>query len=590
MKKAAPLLVLLLLGLAGAYFALQRSAPKGLRPDEPIEEGPAPDRRPPPSLAAAPASTNPRPKPAAATESDPAEASSTPDTGAALSGVVVDAETGKPIAGASVCAEVASEPCPRALLRPHPLLDGPDAGISDKSGRFYSARAAPIVTTDKDGAFRIEWDRPDASDLFVKAAGHVLTVSCRATTAAPVTIRLERGLQIEGVVVARDERPIAGARVWTMPASGAATGLGHEEMATTNAEGKFLLSGLVSGAVVVRAEQFPAYMPAASEPMEPGRRDVKLVLVPAFVVSFDLKTDDGREAETPTVAWTTTGTPPRKGLQILESASAAGPHLRDVPIVPASPSAGGGSSWVPIRLPADRPSVRFEVKALGYSPWASEAIEIPPEGGATTVPVELRRDPNLGRLIVRFENAADGAPLSYLTEKVVVEGIWRRDGQGVGGGVVLQSRGEALEVPALPSGPYGLVLRSPGHAPLTLDKIEVAAGRDTEVRAAFGPPAKLRVKFTAPERTMVSFQLVQGKEPVLSFPELPPGELPAADGGAAAPKDRSVVAGVEGVVLSGLATGRYTIEVLSPEWTAPATSVDLVEGDVKEVEIAVSKR
>jgi len=228
------------------------------------------------------------------------------------------------------------------------------------------------------------------------------------------------------------------------------------------------------------------------------------------------------------------------------------------------------------------------VKALGYSPWTSEAIEIPQEGGATTVAVELRRDPNLGRLILRLEDK-DGNPLSYLTEKAVLDGIWRRDGQAVGGGIVLKP-GETLELPALPSGPYGLVLRSPGHAPVTLDKLDVAAGRDTEVRVALGPPAKVKVKFTAAERTTVLFRMAQGNEAILSFPELPPGSVPPPDGGAGLPRDGSVTAGLEGVVLSGLATGRYTIEVLSPELTAPPTSVDLVEGDTKEVEIAVSKR
>jgi hypothetical protein len=584
-KKAAPLLVLLVLAVVGAWF-LARKPSKSLRPDEPIEEAPTTDRRPPPSLAAAPAPANPRPAPAMVSE-EPGEAPTAPEAGSELTGFVVDAESGKPIAGASVCAEVASEPCPRALLRPHPLLDGPDAAITGKDGRVYTARAAPIVATDKDGAFRIPWDRPDASDLFVKAAGHVLAVSCRATTAAPVTIRLDKGLSIEGVVVTRDDKPIAGAKVSTMPAPGTPPDLGHEEFGITTADGKFALSGLVAGAVVVRADQFPAYMPTASEPMEPGRRDVKLVLVPAFVVSFELKTDDGRAPETPTVAWTTTGTPPKRGLQLLQALrSASGPIARDVPIVP-SPPAGDASDWEPVRLAADRPTVRFEVKAVGYSTWTSEAIEIPPEGGATTVSVELRRDPNLGRLIVRLEDK-DGKPLSYVDEKVAPM-IWRRDGQTVGAGIVLKP-GETLELPALPSGPYGIVLRSPAHAPVTFDKIDVAAGRDTEVRAALGPPAKVRVKFTSVENTMVKFQLAQGKEVVLIFPELPPGATPPLDGAAAAPSDGSVVAGAEGILLSGLATGRYAIEVLSPELTAPPTSVDLVEGDTKEVEIRVSKR
>ncbi len=224
-------------------------------------------------------------------------------------------------------------------------------------------------------------------------------------------------------------------------------------------------------------------------------------------------------------------------------------------------------TWEPIRLPADRPTARFEVKAVGYSTWTSEAIEIPPEGGATTVTVELRRDPNLGRLIVRLEDK-DGKPLSYVDEKVDPM-IWRRDGQTVGAGIVLKP-GETLELPALPSGPYGIVLRSPVHAPVTFDKIEVAAGRDTEVRAALGPPAKVKLKFTGPEAATIEFRVAQGKDFVTFFVERAPGTaLATQEGSAGGTGDGAIVAGAEAVVLSGLSTGRYTIQVTSPGLDRP---------------------
>ena len=51
-----------------------------------------------------------------------------------------------------------------------------------------------------------------------------------------------------------------------------------------------------------------------------------------------------------------------------------------------------------------------------------------------------------------------------------------------------------------------------------------------------------------------------------------------------------LAAGSEGLLLSGLAAGTYTVEVLSEELTAPSTIVHLKEGDTQEVEIQVSPR
>lgn len=576
-KKALPLVLVLIAALAGAYFVLRPGRAKGLRPDDALDEGRGPDRAAPTALSAPPPGKS-KPDPTHIVDEAPGEPAATAE-GPAIVGVVLDAETGKPIAGASIAVERASEPCPRALQRPHPFLDGDGGTIKGADGRLYTSRGKPLGSTDKDGAFTIPWDEPGNADVFVKALGHVMGLACRAAPSAPVTIRLERGLSIEGAVVTRDEKPVAGARVWTTSSSAAVTGLGHDEVSTTSAEGRFVITGLVPGTVVVRAELSPNWMPTASEPMEPGRRDVKLVLVPAFIVSFEFKTDDGREPETPTVAWTTTGSPARSGLQLVQA------MVRE-PNVDA-PGFLVITEWMSIRLPADRPTVRFEVKALGYSTWASEFLEIPQDGGKTTVAVDLKRDPSLGRLIVHLEDR-DGKVISYVNEKVEPS-IWRRDGQAVSAGIVLKPA-ETLELPALPSGPYGLLLRSPGHAPALLEKVDVAAGRDTEVRAVLGLPAKVRVKFTAPEQLIVKFRLTQGRDVAYPFPEAQPNARVSPDDARNAPNDGSLDAGPEGVVLSGLATGRYTIEVMSPELTATPTAVDLVEGDTKEVEISVSKK
>lgn len=589
MKKLAPLLVLTLLAIAGAFFLLRPKPSSGLRPDDMADAGPAADSTAPTSLSASADGGKPKRDPTKIVDEAPAEPTEPPD-GPALTGIVLDAQTGKPIAGARVSPEPASEPCPKPLRRPHPFLDGDSSAIENSDGTKTTGWGRAITTTDKDGQFRVPWTDPDAADLYVKAGGYVLACSCHVSADVSVIVRLDKGLSIEGVVVTRDDMPVAGARVWTNASSPVTGGLGHDEMAMTNAEGKFSISGLVEGSVVVRADAGALFMPAASEPMNPGRKDVKLVLIPAFAVSFDLKTDDGRVPETPTVAWTTAGNPPRSGLEMIHQ-----PNDESLMSGSDGYQAGGrgkipgfaAQAFGPIRIPADRPTVRFEVKALGYSTWTSEPIAIPDIGGATTVPVELRRDPNLGRLIVRFEDR-DGKPLSYVVERIDPS-IWRRDGQQVSAGIVLH-RSETLELPAVPSGPYGLMFHSPGHAPVLLEKVDVAAGRDTEARAVLGPAAKVRVKFTAPERVIVKFRMMLGREIAFPFPERAANATVSSDAGKNGPGDGSLEADPDGIVLSGLATGRYTVEVMSPELTAPPTGIDLVEGDIKEIEIAVSKK
>ncbi|MFV1959751.1 MAG: hypothetical protein ACC662_10110, partial [Planctomycetota bacterium] len=48
-----------------------------------------------------------------------------------------------------------------------------------------------------------------------------------------------------------------------------------------------------------------------------------------------------------------------------------------------------------------------------------------------------------------------------------------------------------------------------------------------------------------------------------------------------------LAAGSEGLLLSGLASGTYTIEVTSEEVGAPSTIVHLVQGDTVETRITV---
>lgn len=586
MRRSWPLVALLVVALgAGAWFLLQGS---GAGP-QPVVPGDAPGREQgaPPTLLGAP--DRPASRAGSMGEEAPSEAPAEAGAGdekePRLRGVVVDDETGAPVPGARILVEAASSPCPRIPESLAPSTRRTDAG------RRHAADV-PLVT-DKDGTFSIAEGRlvdvfqraAGYVDVFARAAGYVMGCVCMVGPFAPVTIRLKRGLSISGVVVRDRGGPVANALVTASPAPGVPRLPGHAEVATSDAEGKFSLTGLLPGPVVVGADH-PKHMPTSLAPMEPGRDNVRIVLVPALVATFRVRTDDGKEPDAPSLAWKTSGSPPRDGIQLLgvpEATEAAGNDAD-----PAAPKVGT-FAYPTVRLPCDRPDVTLTVKSIGYMPWVFGPEPLPAEGGERTYEVNLDRDLTLGSLKVVLEDR-DGKALSFVGEKAQAV-PWRRDGKPIPGGVVLKP-GEALEMPALPAGGYGLLVRSPLHAP-ALVATEVVAGRETEAKAVVGPPAKVRVKFTAPEALIVKFQLRMGRDLDYPFPEAEAGKAATAQGdaeGDTGALDGVLHAGADGLLLTGLATGRHVIEVVSPDLVATATPVDLVEGETREVEIAVTKR
>jgi hypothetical protein len=115
---------------------------------------------------------------------------------------------------------------------------------------------------------------------------------------------------------------------------------------------------------------------------------------------------------------------------------------------------------------------------------------------------------------------------------------------------------------------------------------EIAPERDTEVKVTMGPPAKMRVRFVAAQPVVVKFRVIAGRELAYPYPE-GTGTVAETDDEQGLPVFH---AGAEGLVLSGLGAGRHTVEVVSEELSAPPTSVDLVVGETRDVEISVSLR
>jgi hypothetical protein len=319
---------------------------------------------------------------------------------------------------------------------------------------------------------------------------------------------------------------------------------------------------------------------------------------PAFAVTFRVTTDDRTTPEAPTVEWRLAGGGPGEIAMMTRAPDDASGAASDADAPPApaptptpeapatAPAPAGTFTYEPLKVPAGRPTATFVVKAIGFEPWTSEPVEVPPEGGATTLDVPLRRDPTLGRARIAVEDREHRA-LSFAEERCTVS-LNRRDGQPVPAGVVMYPR-EVVEFPALAGGPWRFVVRSPRWAPATVD-LDVRAAGETEGRAVLSPAARLKVRFFATEPLLVKFRLVAGGEVAWPFVEKPATDAVAGDRPEEAGDEQTSASGNEGIVLTGLAPGRYTLEGVGTDVAVPPTPVDLVEGELKDVEITVARR
>ncbi|MBL9086649.1 MAG: carboxypeptidase regulatory-like domain-containing protein [Planctomycetia bacterium] len=587
MRRFAPLLALLLLG--GAAFLLLRPRDDAAVVGDAVDDaGPAATRAPgavTPNLASGPGR-----RPAAmgggtgGADELPADASASAE-GPRVVGVVLDDATGEPVKGAVVVVTSASKPCPSTV--PAEVFEwGYAVATPVRDGDRSAPRERGKVSTGEDGAFALPWDTGPA-DLVVRKAGWLVATACAVAADAPVTVRLRKGATIAGVVVTPTGAPIAGVEVTARPPRGLPETPGRVEAATSDAEGRFAVEGLLPEAFDLLFRH-AAYFDEAKAEVAAGTRALRVVMRPAFVVTFRLTTDDRTRPESPTVEWRLAGGGPGEIAMLRpEPAPAPAPGTAALPPeMQADAPPAGTFVYEPLKVPAGRPTATFVVKAIGFEPWTSEPVEVPPEGGATTLDVPLRRDPTLGRARIALEDR-EHRPLSFVGEQCTVS-LGRRDGKPVPAGVVMLPR-EAVEFPALVGGPWRFVVRCPRFAPATVD-LDVRAAGDTEGLAVLSPAARLKVRFFATEPLLVKFRLVAGDEIARPFVEKPAGAAGADGPPEEAGEEQTTAAGQEGLVLTGLAAGRYTIEGIGPEVAVPPTPVDLVEGETKDVEITVTRR
>ncbi len=512
---------------------------------------------------------NPTERPPASERTEPPpDAASSDEQVVFLEGVVLDAETEKPLKGARVWLLPPEVPCPRLADVPAPVRGGGwPAQTTDPAGRFRF-RAAP---DEAPGTGRI--------DVFAKLQGYVLGVACAAAIPGETTLRLERGLTLEGRVRAPDGHAVQNATVRARPGPETPATPGHgtvgPQHGETDEQGHFTLDGLLPGELLVDVEHYQ-YMPKTVGPHDPKDAEkLEITLTAALRATFKVRTDDGRDPEHPTLVWKTTGANPRSEVMLL--AVAASPGTR--PLDAAAPL--GEMTSEPVRLPCDARSVVLQIKADGYATWTSEPLRLPPEGGEETFEITLTGDLGTGSAKIALED--DAGEKVNVAQAGVEVALMRLTPGTVSSAYVLEQR-EDVRITDLPAGLYRVLLLSAHFAPVETD-LTIDVGQEAETLLRVRPPAKVKVRFLASEPTTVRFRLTQGGEVVHVIPE---GSF--SRGTDEETGEPVLSAGSEGLVLSGLAAGTYTVEVLSEEHVAPPTVVHLFEGDTVETEIHVRRR
>ena len=524
-----------------------------------------------------------------------------PEQGHALSGRVVDAATGNPVAGAMVWGERAKTPCPRLPERGYVDIGVP--GTSHVNARTHTplrppqgirinAIGGPAALTshqarsNERGEFRIKRMRSAGNrfDVFALAKGFVCGCTCAVDGGAPIVIELRRGVTVSGHVRSTSTQPIEGASVQFTPAEGTRRELGHFGNDISNKRGEYAVGGLRTAPMNVTIDH-PTHMPATLGPLTPKEDTTyDVVLTPALLLRLNVRSGDGRPLEDILVQWVMTADASQQAASIVSIDPGATGKLHG--------DEGSTSLRMdhvvtrPIRIPSGYGDAVVRVSAKGYSEWRSEPIKVPERGGEQTVDVTLNRDTGAGTARFSFFKE-DGTQVAFTSLGAKLS-IGRTDASAAGeeGSAMTARYTQDLTLVGVGEGTYRLIVRSPEYAPAEVDFQASASSSVSPQRITLEPAAKIRITFAATETTTVTFQLTHDGEIAKGIPI---GGREVADEEAGTGRTMAVF-GSDSALFGGLAPGRYTIEVVSSDLHATPRTVELRAGETTDVEIPVTRR
>jgi hypothetical protein len=452
----------------------------------------------------------------------------------------VESMDGRPVPGAAVLVRgPRTRPEPAASASP---ADGP-------TGQ---------VLTDRDGAFR--WGTASAVDLLVEATGFAAERLAAVEPGTAVRVVLRPGRTIEGRASDRAGRPVDGAVVEVVLAAGAPETVVPPAPVRSGADGGFRLDAVPLGAARVRARH-PAYMDGEAA-LDAAAVRVSVTLAPALVAWFRATAPDGRPVEE---------------AEVTASSGTFGVRARELTLAGAA-AAGAPERGLlgPLKIPADTGAeTLIELRVPGYSPWSIET-DAPANGGARVFDVPLVRVPEQGRARVRLRGE-DGAALPWTPASAPARIVPR---EGV---VALKTLPRLVDgdlvFEGVPPGTYRVTVISRGHAPAVAD-VEVRPDEESVVDAAFRPEARARVRVLAPGGRRVRIRLTRDERPVPVHTDPAPRPEAGVD-----PWAPSFFVGEEGVLVGGLDTGPYVVEVLSPDLAAVGARFEARAGETLDVEV-----
>jgi len=205
--------------------------------------------------------------------------------GGRLSGTITS-YLGSPLAGAEV----------RVMAQPE--------NATEMSFQWeWQLRSVEPVLTDEQGRFQVESLTPGAHILSVGAKGHRTVTKLdvmvpEGADGGPIDRKLEKGLQISGVIVDPEGKAIAGVNLWTSRQQTGGRGMrsaGGFQNVTTEEDGTFVLESLDPGSYTLTINS-QEYANQSVSDVAAGTADLRIVLEKGKSISGRVLLPDGSPA------------------------------------------------------------------------------------------------------------------------------------------------------------------------------------------------------------------------------------------------------------------------------------------------------